>query len=99
MFICFITTGFQHVINGQIQSLYEKINSFLVLAPVFGVRVDASFHQRRQMGAEKDAAGERREEVGGGVEDEMRRDGRKDGNEEERVKEGRVMKEQRMERC
>lgn len=36
---------------------------------------------------------------GGGVEDEMRRDGRKDGNEEERVKEGRVMKEQRMERC
>lgn len=70
-----------------------------MLAPVFGVRVDASFHQRRQMGAEKDAAGERREEVGGGVEDEMRRDGRKDRNEEERVKEGRVMKEQRMERC
>lgn len=82
LFVCFITTEFQHAINGQIQSLYEKINTFLVLAPVFGVRVDASFHQRRQMGAEKDAAGETRQEVGGG--DEMGRDGSKDGHEEER---------------
>lgn len=69
LFVCFITIEFQHAINRHIQILYEKINSFSLLAPVFGVRVEASFHRRRQMGAEKDAAGETREEVGGADEE------------------------------
>lgn len=64
-YYCFITTEFQHAINGQIRSLYEKINSFSVSVSVSGTREDTSLLQRRQMGAEKDAAGEARKEVGG----------------------------------